>query len=115
MKAAVVRSFAEPLVIEDRPVPTPAGHQVLVRMETSGLCHNDIHAAQGDWPVKPSPPMPETRARVPGRTPDSLTALCVVTPAQVRGAASSGSTPSGRGTHSCAWWTAPATPATGAA
>ncbi|MFI8437252.1 alcohol dehydrogenase AdhP [Streptomyces sp. NPDC079020] len=56
MKAAVVRSFAEPLVIEDRPVPTPAGHQVLVRMETSGLCHTDIHAARGDWPVKPSPP-----------------------------------------------------------
>lgn len=56
MKAAVVRSFAEPLVIEERPVPTPAGHQVLVRMETSGLCHTDIHAAQGDWPVKPSPP-----------------------------------------------------------
>ncbi|MFB6783787.1 alcohol dehydrogenase AdhP [Streptomyces sp. NPDC056352] len=56
MKAAVVRSFAEPLVIEERPVPTPAGHQVLVRMETSGLCHTDIHAARGDWPVKPSPP-----------------------------------------------------------
>ncbi|GGT60042.1 hypothetical protein GCM10010207_69510 [Streptomyces atratus] len=56
MKAAVVRSFTEPLVVEERPVPTPAGHQVLARMETSGLCHTDIHAAQGDWPVKPSPP-----------------------------------------------------------
>ncbi|MFF1836421.1 alcohol dehydrogenase AdhP [Streptomyces sp. NPDC058231] len=56
MKAAVVRSFAEPLVIEERPVPTPAGHQVLVRMETSGLCHTDIHAAQGDWPIRPNPP-----------------------------------------------------------
>lgn len=56
MRAAVVRSFTEPLVIEDRPVPTPAGHQVLVRMEASGLCHTDIHAAHGDWPVKPSPP-----------------------------------------------------------
>ncbi|MFH8476434.1 alcohol dehydrogenase AdhP [Streptomyces sp. NPDC018000] len=56
MKAAVVRSFTEPLVIEERAVPTPAGHQVLVRMETSGLCHTDIHAAHGDWPVKPRPP-----------------------------------------------------------
>lgn len=56
MRAAVVRSFTEPLTVEDRPVPTPAGHQVLVRMETSGLCHTDIHAARGDWPVKPSPP-----------------------------------------------------------
>lgn len=56
MKAAVVRSFAEPLVVEERPVPSPAGHQVLVRMEASGLCHTDIHAARGDWPVKPDPP-----------------------------------------------------------
>ncbi|MFG3138882.1 alcohol dehydrogenase AdhP [Streptomyces sp. NPDC048211] len=56
MRAAVVRSFTEPLVVENRPVPTPAGPQVLVRMEASGLCHTDIHAAQGDWPVKPSPP-----------------------------------------------------------
>ncbi|WEH38115.1 alcohol dehydrogenase AdhP [Streptomyces sp. AM 2-1-1] len=56
MKAAVVRSFTEPLVVEERPVPDPAPPQVLVRMETSGLCHTDIHAARGDWPVKPAPP-----------------------------------------------------------
>ncbi|MFF7363738.1 alcohol dehydrogenase AdhP [Streptomyces sp. NPDC008125] len=56
MKAAVVRSFTEPLTVEERPVPIPAPHQVLVRMETSGLCHTDIHAARGDWPVKPEPP-----------------------------------------------------------
>ncbi|MCX4966738.1 zinc-dependent alcohol dehydrogenase [Streptomyces sp. NBC_00654] len=37
-------------------MPASAGHQVLVRMETSGLCHTDIHVARGDWPVKPSPP-----------------------------------------------------------
>jgi propanol-preferring alcohol dehydrogenase len=29
---------------------------VLVRIETSGLCHTDIHAARGEWPIKPSPP-----------------------------------------------------------
>ncbi|MFJ9776880.1 alcohol dehydrogenase AdhP [Kitasatospora sp. NPDC101157] len=56
MKAAVVRDFAAPLVVEDRPVPTPGPHQVRVRIEASGLCHTDIHAAHGDWPVKPSPP-----------------------------------------------------------
>ncbi|MFF0296460.1 alcohol dehydrogenase AdhP [Kitasatospora sp. NPDC004614] len=56
MKAAVVRDFTEPLEIEEREVPTPAPHQVLVRIECSGLCHTDIHAARGDWPVKPSPP-----------------------------------------------------------
>jgi propanol-preferring alcohol dehydrogenase len=56
MKAAVVRKFGEPLVIEDRPVPVPGYGQVTVQMEASGLCHTDIHAASGDWPVKPTPP-----------------------------------------------------------
>jgi propanol-preferring alcohol dehydrogenase len=56
MKAAVVTDFREPLRIDDREVPQPGAGQILVRMEASGLCHTDIHAAHGDWPVKPSLP-----------------------------------------------------------
>ncbi|HTW20240.1 MAG TPA: alcohol dehydrogenase AdhP [Mycobacteriales bacterium] len=56
MKAAVVTSFTQPLEIQERAVPEPGPGQVLVRMEASGLCHTDIHAAHGDWPVKPTPP-----------------------------------------------------------
>jgi propanol-preferring alcohol dehydrogenase len=56
MRAAVVRDFHEPLHIEERPTPTPGVGQVLVKIETSGLCHTDIHAAHGDWPVKPALP-----------------------------------------------------------
>jgi propanol-preferring alcohol dehydrogenase len=56
MKAAVVRSFDQPLAIEDLPIPEPGPGQVLVRVETCGLCHTDIHAARGEWPLKPSPP-----------------------------------------------------------
>jgi alcohol dehydrogenase, propanol-preferring len=56
MRAAVVQQFGEPLVIEDRPIPEPGPGQVTVRMQASGLCHTDIHAAHGDWPVKPTPP-----------------------------------------------------------
>ncbi|MET1061015.1 MAG: alcohol dehydrogenase AdhP [Nocardioides sp.] len=56
MQAAVVTSFTSPLEIQDRPVPVPGAGQVLVRIEASGLCHTDIHAAHGDWPVKPTPP-----------------------------------------------------------
>jgi propanol-preferring alcohol dehydrogenase len=56
MKAAVVTSFTAPLTLEDRPVPSPGPGQILVRIESSGLCHTDIHAAHGDWPVKPTPP-----------------------------------------------------------
>lgn len=56
MKAAVVTTLGLPLAIQDRPIPTPRPGQVLVRMEACGLCHTDIHAANGDWPVKPSTP-----------------------------------------------------------
>ena len=56
MKAAIVRSFDRPLALEDLPIPDPGAGQVLVRIETCGLCHTDIHAARGEWPVKPSPP-----------------------------------------------------------
>jgi alcohol dehydrogenase, propanol-preferring len=56
MRAAVVRSFREPLVIEEVPVPSPGRGQVLIRVESSGVCHTDLHAADGDWPVRPTPP-----------------------------------------------------------
>src|SRR5689334_9201870 len=56
MKAAVVTAFDRPLVVEERPVPQAGAGEVLVRIETSGLCHTDIHAAHGDWPVKPHLP-----------------------------------------------------------
>ncbi|BCJ49377.1 zinc-dependent alcohol dehydrogenase [Actinoplanes sp. NBRC 14428] len=56
MRAAVVTGFDKPLEIKEVPTPVPGAGQVLVRIEASGLCHTDIHAAQGDWPVKPAPP-----------------------------------------------------------
>src|SRR5690349_22972870 len=56
MRAAVVTSFTEPLAVQQVPIPQPGDGQILVRVEASGLCHTDIHAASGDWPVKPTPP-----------------------------------------------------------
>lgn len=56
MKAAVVHAFGEPLRIEEVRVPIPEPDQVLVKIEASGVCHTDLHAADGDWPVKPSLP-----------------------------------------------------------
>jgi alcohol dehydrogenase, propanol-preferring len=56
MRTAVVTGFDRPLEIREVPIPEPSPHQVLVRIEASGLCHTDIHAARGDWPVKPAPP-----------------------------------------------------------
>jgi alcohol dehydrogenase, propanol-preferring len=55
-RAAVVHAFHEPLRVEQvTAAPLEAG-QVRVKVEVSGLCHTDIHAAHGDWPVKPAPP-----------------------------------------------------------
>ncbi|KPF55319.1 MULTISPECIES: alcohol dehydrogenase AdhP [Novosphingobium] len=56
MKAAVVHAFGQPLTIERVPIPQPGPGQVLVRIATCGVCHTDLHAACGDWPVKPQPP-----------------------------------------------------------
>jgi alcohol dehydrogenase, propanol-preferring len=56
MQAAVVKEFGKDLSVEDVPVPQPGQRQVLVKLVTSGVCHTDLHAAEGDWPVKPNPP-----------------------------------------------------------
>jgi len=56
MKAAVVKAFGKPLVIEDVPVPVPGPGELLVKVKACGVCHTDLHAASGDWPVKPVPP-----------------------------------------------------------
>jgi propanol-preferring alcohol dehydrogenase len=55
-EAAVVHGFGEPLSVEQVPVLALEAGQVRVRVEACGLCHTDIHAAHGDWPVKPAPP-----------------------------------------------------------
>jgi alcohol dehydrogenase, propanol-preferring len=56
MKAAVVREFGRPLTIEEMPVPIPGAGEVLVKIRATGVCHTDVHAADGDWPAKPTPP-----------------------------------------------------------
>ena len=57
MRAAVVRAFGKPLRIEDIPIPTPGPGEVLIKVVASGVCHTDLHAAEGDWPAKPAVPM----------------------------------------------------------
>jgi propanol-preferring alcohol dehydrogenase len=56
MRAAVVHSFTEGLTIDEVAIPTPGRHEALVKVEYSGVCHTDLHAAHGDWPVKPTTP-----------------------------------------------------------
>ena len=56
MQAAVVEKFGQPLVVREIPVPEPGPGQALVEIVASGVCHTDLHAADGDWPVKPTLP-----------------------------------------------------------
>ena len=56
MKAAIVHAFGKPLAIEEVPIPTPGEGEVLVKVSATGVCHTDLHAANGDWPTKPTPP-----------------------------------------------------------
>ena len=56
MQAAIVTSLGEPLKVEDTEIPSPGPGQALVKLVTTGVCHTDLHAAKGDWPVKPAPP-----------------------------------------------------------
>lgn len=56
MKAAFVTEFGRPLTIGELPVPQPKDGQVLIKIEACGVCHTDVHAADGDWPVRPKPP-----------------------------------------------------------
>jgi alcohol dehydrogenase, propanol-preferring len=55
-RAAVVHDFGGSLSIEQVPMRALEAGQIRVKVEASGLCHTDIHAAHGDWPVKPTPP-----------------------------------------------------------
>ncbi|MFB9867869.1 alcohol dehydrogenase catalytic domain-containing protein [Vreelandella sulfidaeris] len=56
MQAAVVEQFGKGLVLQKVEIPAPGPGQILVKTEACGVCHTDLHAARGDWPLKPTPP-----------------------------------------------------------
>ncbi|WLR53214.1 alcohol dehydrogenase AdhP [Bacillus tianshenii] len=57
MKAAVVNEFKQELEIKEVPVPELEYGEILVKIKACGVCHTDLHAAHGDWPVKPKLPL----------------------------------------------------------
>lgn len=56
MRAAVVTELGKPLQLRELDIPVPGAGELLVKIMATGVCHTDLHAADGDWPVKPSPP-----------------------------------------------------------
>jgi propanol-preferring alcohol dehydrogenase len=57
MKAAVIHQFKDKLEIKQLDKPTISSHEVLVKVHACGVCHTDLHACHGDWPVKPKMPL----------------------------------------------------------
>lgn len=57
MKAAVVNEHHQKLEIKDVPVPELEYGEILVKIKACGVCHTDLHAVNGDWPVKPKLPL----------------------------------------------------------
>jgi alcohol dehydrogenase, propanol-preferring len=49
MKAAVLHQFKKPLAIEEVTRPTAGPGEVLIEIEACGVCHSDLHVADGDW------------------------------------------------------------------
>jgi len=49
MKAAVLHEFKKPLAIEEVNSPKPESQEVLIEVEACGVCHSDLHLADGDW------------------------------------------------------------------
>ena len=50
MKAAVLHEFKRPLTIQEVDRPKPEDNEVLIAVEACGVCHSDLHVADGDWP-----------------------------------------------------------------
>jgi propanol-preferring alcohol dehydrogenase len=65
----VVEEFGKPLELREREIPSPAAGQILIKTEACGVCHTDLHAAHGDWPVKPTLPF------IPGPSTGSSMAM----------------------------------------
>jgi alcohol dehydrogenase, propanol-preferring len=49
MKAAVLREFKKPLTLEEVGQPHPGVDEILIQVEACGVCHSDVHVADGDW------------------------------------------------------------------
>ena len=47
MKAAVLREVKQPMQIEEVQISKPAPHEVLIRTAAAGICHSDLHFADG--------------------------------------------------------------------
>ncbi|KAI1865774.1 hypothetical protein JX265_008097 [Neoarthrinium moseri] len=55
--AQVVEKSGGPVVYKKIPVPKPGPDEVLINIKYSGVCHTDLHAMMGDWPLPTKLPL----------------------------------------------------------
>ncbi|KAG7660331.1 uncharacterized protein J8A68_006159 [[Candida] subhashii] len=56
-KAVVFETNGGPLEYRDIPVPVPKANEILINIKYSGVCHTDLHAWKGDWPLPTKLPL----------------------------------------------------------
>lgn len=56
-KAVVFETNGGPLLYKDIAVPTPKDNEILINIKYSGVCHTDLHAWKGDWPLATKLPL----------------------------------------------------------
>ncbi|SGZ52407.1 CIC11C00000002197 [Sungouiella intermedia] len=56
-KAVVFETNGGPLEYKTIPVPTPKDNELLINIKYSGVCHTDLHAWKGDWPLATKLPL----------------------------------------------------------
>ncbi|KAJ4306991.1 alcohol dehydrogenase [Collariella sp. IMI 366227] len=55
--AQVVEANGGPVVYKKIPVQKPGPDEVLINVKFSGVCHTDLHAMMGDWPLATKLPL----------------------------------------------------------
>jgi propanol-preferring alcohol dehydrogenase len=55
--AQVIDKTGGPLQYKKIPVAKPGPEEVLVNIKYSGVCHTDLHAVNGDWPIPTKLPL----------------------------------------------------------
>ncbi|KEZ43629.1 Alcohol dehydrogenase 1 [Scedosporium apiospermum] len=55
--AQVIDKTGGPIVYKRIPVQAPGPDEVLINVKYSGVCHTDLHAMMGDWPLETKLPL----------------------------------------------------------
>lgn len=58
MRAMVLHAPGQPLVAEERPIPTPGPYQLLLKVLACGVCRTDLHLVDGELPQAILPRVP---------------------------------------------------------